>query len=293
MREIIEPPTGAPRPAALTDLLDRGRSAAQTGDWVAAAHAWVQAAMRGSRAGAEWATQATAEIRPLADAGSAEAAALLSGILLDYFDESALPLAVAYAKASAEAGNPAGQRTYGYMLVEGIGVEQDPGAAAEMFHAAAEGGDRYAAFNLAQQTADDGESLRLLKRAAEQGLAEAGAVLADRLSEVDRDEEAMSWYLWAAERGHTGAMYAAGCWYRDGFGVQPDPVQAVRWYFTMFDHGDGNGIHDAIQLAKAGAMTESQIREAGQLAGLPAAAESLIDVVQGKRPPNSWHQRLR
>ncbi|MFF9915932.1 tetratricopeptide repeat protein [Streptomyces sp. NPDC013457] len=243
--------------------------------------------MRGSKEGAEWATKAAVEIRALADAGSAEAAALLSGILLDYFDESALPLAVTYARVSAESGNPAGQRTYGYMLVEGIGVEQDPVAAAELFRAAAKGGDIYAAFNLAQKTDDAGESLRLLERAAGQGLVEAGAILSDRLSTVDRDEEALSWYLWAAERGHTGAMYAAGCWYRDGFGTEPDPVQSVRWYFVMFDHGDGNGIHDAIQLAKAVAMTENQIREAGHLAGLPAAAESLISVVQGKRPPNS------
>jgi hypothetical protein len=38
--------------------------------------------MQGSREGAELATRTTGEIRPLADAGSAEAAALLSGILL-------------------------------------------------------------------------------------------------------------------------------------------------------------------------------------------------------------------
>ncbi len=285
MNEIIEPPASAPMPPAVPDLLGRGRAAAQTGDWIAAAHAWVQAAMRGSREGAERAVRAAVDVRLLADAGSAEAAALLSGILLDYFDESALPLAVTYAEASAKAGHPAGQRTYGYLLVEGIGVERDPAAAAELFHAAAEGGDMYGAFNLAQQTDDADESLRLLARAAGEGLVEAGAVLGDRLSAMDRDEEALNWYLWAAKRGHTGAMYAAGCWYRDGFGTEPDPVQALRWYCTMLDHGDGNGIHEAIELAKAAALPEDRIREAGRLAGQPAAAESLIKVVQGQAAP--------
>ncbi|MGW0632420.1 tetratricopeptide repeat protein [Streptomyces sp. NPDC002758] len=285
MTEIIRPPTGVPMPPAVADLLGRGWSAARAGDWVAAARAWVQAAMEGSREGAELATRTTGEIRPLADAGSAEAAALLSGILMDYFDESVLSLAVTYARAAAESGNPAGQRTYGYMLVEGVGVEQDPVAAVELFRAAFEGGDMYAAFNLAQHTDDVGESLRLLERTAGQGLVVAGAVLGDRLSALDRDEEALSWYLWAAERGETRAMYAAGCWYRDGFGTDPDPVQAMRWYFTMLDRNDGDGIHDAIELLKSSSVTEDQVREAGRLANQSAAAESVISAVQGKRSP--------
>lgn len=248
---------------------------------MAAGHAFVRAAMEGSAEGAELATRVTVELAPLADGGSAEAAALLAGIYLEYFDESALPLAVSYARAAAEAGLAAGQRTYGHMLVRGLGVAEDRERAAELFRAAAEGGDAYGSFNLAQLVDDPDESLRLFEVAAREGIVVAGAVLADRLSALDRDEEALHWYVWAAERGHTGAINAAACWYRDGFGTIPDPVQAVRWFFVLLAHGDGDGIHEAIQLVKAGALNEEQLREAGRLAGDPGAAEALIDTVLG------------
>lgn len=76
-------------------------------------------------------------------------------------------------------------------------------------------------------------------------------------------------------------MNAAACSYRDGFGTAPDPVQAVRWFFVMLAHGDGNGVHEAIQLAKAGALDAEQIREAGRLADDPASAKALINTVSG------------
>ncbi|WP_432021419.1 hypothetical protein [Streptomyces sp. 1222.5] len=136
------------------------------------------------------ATQVTVELVPLADGGSAEAAAVLAGIYLEYFDESALPMAVRYARAAAEAGLPAGQRTYGHILATGLGVEED---LAQLFRAASEGGDAYAAFNLAQLVDDPAESLRLFEIAAREGIVAAGAVLADRLSALDRDEEALGW----------------------------------------------------------------------------------------------------
>lgn len=201
MSQTLDPPSHAPKPPEVAELLDRGRRAAEAGDWVAAGHAWVLAAMEGSREGAELATQVSKHLLRLADAGSPEAAALFAGILLEYFDESALPMAVKYARASAEAGSPAGRRTYGYLLAEGVGVEQDDARATELFRVAAQGGDAYGAFNFAGRSDDLDESLRLLERAAGQGLAAAGAALADRLSAVDRDEEALRWYVWAAERG--------------------------------------------------------------------------------------------
>ncbi|PJE96728.1 sel1 repeat family protein [Streptomyces carminius] len=261
--------------------LEEGRRAAAAGDWLAAGHAFVRAAAEGSAEGAELAARATAGLVPLADGGSAEAAALLAGIYLEHFDESALPMAVRYARAAAEAGLPAGQRTYGHMLATGLGVAEDRVRAVEFFRVAAEAGDAYGAFNLAQLVDDPDESLRLLETAACEGIVAAGAVLADRLSALDRDEEALGWYVWAAERGHTGAMNAAACWYRDGFGTMPDPVQAVRWFFVMLAHGDGDGIHEAIQLVKARALDEEEIREAGRLAGDPGAAEALIGTVLG------------
>ena len=42
-------------------------------------------------------------------------------------------------------------------------------------------------------------------------------------------------------------MYAAGCWYRDGFGTDPDPVQAMRWYLTMLVHDDCDGAPEVLE----------------------------------------------
>ncbi|MGW1728763.1 hypothetical protein ACWCQK_38600 [Streptomyces sp. NPDC002306] len=122
---------------------------------------------------------------------------------------------------------------------------------------------------------DHDQCLRLLRQAVKGGVTETAAVLGNRLAAIDEDVEAMSWYLYAAERGHTGSMFAAGCWYRDGLGTAPDSVQAVRWFLAMLDHSNGNGIHEAIQLVKRG-MTDEQIRAAGELARCPSEARTLI-----------------
>ncbi|MET9345579.1 tetratricopeptide repeat protein [Streptomyces termitum] len=258
------------------DDLEAGREAVAAGDWLAAGHAFVRAAAGGSAEGADLAVRVVGGLVPLADAGSADAAALIAGILLEHSDGSALPTAAAYARAAADARHPAGQRTYGHLLANGLGVPADPVTAKALFRAAAEAGDAYAAFDLGRLSDDFDEALALLRTAAEQGVEEAGAVLADRLAAADRDEEALGWYLWAAGRGHVGAMHAAASWYRDGFGTAPDPVEAARWFLVMFAHGDGDGVHEAIALVKAGALDAEGIRRAGRLAGTPGAADALL-----------------
>lgn len=272
-----------PRQERIAEHLSEGRSAAQNGDWVAASGAWIEAAKLGSLDGANLVSRTAApHVKQAADAGDVESQAVLAGILMDYFDESAFPMAAGYAARAAEAGSAEAQRTLGFMYHQGIGVEQDNGRAAELWTEASRGGDGYAAFNLAGLhragtvlLSGEEECNQLLVLAAERGVIEAGAVLGDRLAAVDRDEEALTWYLWAAERGDADSMFAAGCWYRDGFGTPRDPVQAMRWYFTMLDHGKGDGVHEALKLAKAG-MTDEQIREAGRLAGHPDHAEVTI-----------------
>ncbi|RAY11296.1 hypothetical protein DPM19_31615 [Actinomadura craniellae] len=69
-------------------------------------------------------------------------------------------------------------------------------------------------------------------------------------------------------------MFAAALCYRDGTGTAPDPVQAVRWFLNMLDVGNGDGVHEAIQLARS--MTEEQINQAAKLAGREPDAHTLI-----------------
>lgn len=128
-------------------------------------------------------------------------------------------------------------------------------------------------------TVADAEGDALLARAAALGVEHAGALLGDRLSARDRDEEALRWYVWAAERGHLGAMRAAADWHRDGFGTEPDPAGAVRWYLTLLQHGDGDGVHEAIQVVRESRLPADQVRAAAALAGRPSAGEALLSVV--------------
>jgi TPR repeat protein len=272
------------RQQRITGFLAQARAAAEVGEWVSAGRAWIEAAKLGNREGAEQVSKVAApQIKLAADAGDIEAQALLAGILMDYYDASALPMAVEYAQRATGAGSVEALRTLGYMADEGLGMEQDAQRAADSYRRASDAGDGYAAFNLAGlhrkgtvKLGSEDECDRLLILAAERGVVMAGAVLGDRLSALDRDEEALHWYVWAAERGHVGSMFAAGCWYRDGFGTSRDPVQALRWYFTMFQHGNGDGIHEAHKLAAMG-MSDEQILEAGRLAGDEAFGRSMVE----------------
>ncbi|MET7696382.1 tetratricopeptide repeat protein [Streptomyces sp. NPDC005485] len=264
------------------EFIERGQQAAAKGDWKAAVAAWIAGSNAGSLDSANLVVTAVPPLKAQADEGDVEAQALVAGVLLDFFTDAAHPMVLSYATAAARAGHPAAQRTLGVMYRTGRGVEADAFQAEALFTAAAEAGDAYAAFNLAgmhitgdARVRDHDRCLRLLRQAVSGGVIEAAAVLGDRLSAIDEDAEALSWYLYAAQRGHAGSMFGAGCRYRDGLGTAPDPVQAVRWFLAVLDKGNGDGIHEAIQLVKQG-MTDEQIRTAGRLAGRPSEAETLI-----------------
>ncbi|WP_262060915.1 tetratricopeptide repeat protein [Streptomyces sp. STR69] len=267
---------------SVSESVERGRRAAAEGDWKTAVTAWIAGSNAGSLESANLVVTAVPPLKAQADEGDVDAMALLAGVMLDFFHESALPMVLTYATAAAQAGHPSAQRTLGLMYRTGRGVEPDARRAEDLFTAAAKAGDAFAAFNLAgmhitgdTQARDHDQCLRLLRQAVAGGVTQAAAVLGDRLASVDEDTEALSWYLYAAERGHAGSMFAAGCWYRDGLGTAPDPVQAVRWFLAMLDKGNGDGLHEAIQLVQRG-MTDEQIRTAGQLAGRSSEAETLI-----------------
>ncbi|NVK80023.1 tetratricopeptide repeat protein [Streptomyces morookaense] len=218
-------------------------------------------------------------LEELLKCGDAEAKALLGGVLLDTGSDPAR--AARLFGEAAEAGVVEGKRGLGFMLNSGVAVHRDPVKANQLSLEAANSGDGYAAYNLAINYYNGHgvgrnvrEFMRWLRCASERGIPEACALLGDKLSAQGHDEEALSWYVSAAESGHAPAMYVAGCWYRDGTGVDADPVQAVRWFLTMLDRGNADGIHEAIQLARG--MTEAQVREAGRLARREADAVLLM-----------------
>lgn len=86
-----------------------------------------------------------------------------------------------------------------------------------------------------------------------------------RLDTAATLQDGLSWCLWGAVNGKASAMWAAACGYRDAVGTRRDRVQAVRCYLAMLSVQDGDGVHEAIVLARR--MSEAQIREAARLAG--------------------------
>lgn len=281
--------TSDARSAQIQEFLVTGQDAAEAGQWAAAGLAWIEAAKLGSLDGANAVSRVAApRIRSLADAGDVDAQALIAWILMDYYAADALPMAIGYAKAAAEAGHPAGLRTYGFMVQNGMGEEANEVRAIELYRAAADKGDGYAAFNLAvlarsakvKFTTHD-ECIRLLTQAANSGIVQAGARLGDELAAIDRDEQALTWLVWAAERGHDGAMNAASDWYRDGIGTPVDNVQAMRWPLPLTGKLNIDAVHKAHQLGEL--MTDEQIREAGQLSGHPVEAETTVATLEKAR----------
>lgn len=281
----------APESAQMQEFLVAGQEAAEAGRWMAAGLAWIEAAKLGSLDGANAVSRVAApRIRPLADAGDPAAQALIAGILMDYYTEDALPMAVGYARASAAAGHAAGLRTLGFMLVRGVGVEADRDEALELFRAAADEGDAYGAFNAAviqredARHADRADYLRLLTQAADGGITQAAALLGDELAADERREEALSWYVRAAEGGHDGAADVAADWYRDGIGTEPDPMQAMRWLLVLSARLKVDAVHRAHQIGAR--MTDEAILEAGRLANQPTEAQIMLSTLARARGRN-------
>ncbi|MFI6263017.1 tetratricopeptide repeat protein [Micromonospora sp. NPDC051006] len=175
---------------------------------------------------------------------------------------------------SADDGDPVAQRTLGYLVQHGIGTTPDDARATALYRAAAEAGDPLAAFNFGVLATGSDEAVHWLRQAAGAGITEAYSRLGDRLSERDLDEEALRWYVRGAEAGDKASMFAAACWYRDGFGGPVDLVQALRWYLAMLNVGSGDGIHEAHEIVPG--MTTDEIHEAGRLSGRLLEADLLV-----------------
>jgi len=83
-----------------------------------------------------------------------------------------------------------------------------------------------------------------LRRAAEQGDAEAQFHLAERHYKrydeggVEKDlKEAVKWYQASAGRGNAGAQFEIGWLYYEGKGVESDSEKAVKWYRLAAEQG--------------------------------------------------------
>jgi TPR repeat protein len=252
-----------PEGVSIQELLERGDQAANSGDFISAGNWYFHAKRRGSTEGRNRARGLQPRLEVLADRGDLDAKVLVAGLLMERGEQ--LPRAVSLLEAAAREAVVEGMRELGFVLAGGIGTAPDPSRANDLYRAAAEAGDGYAAFNLAvnyYRGHGAGKNFRefakWLQTAGELGIPEACAVLGDQCAKKGLDGESLQWYIRAARSSHVPAMLVAARCYRDGVGTAVDPVQAVRWLLAPLDRGNGDGVHDAIELA--GSMTVEQIR---------------------------------
>jgi len=85
-------------------------------------------------------------------------------------------------------------------------------------------------------------TMRLLRRQAERGNAEAMTCLAVDHMDLQNFDEATRWFRKAAGLGFPSAQYMLGSVYDGdyGKGVEKDSVEAVRWYRLAADQGDAD-----------------------------------------------------
>jgi TPR repeat protein len=217
-----------------------------------------------------------------AEAGNVEAQYYLGGAMMTLGLDRVE--AARWFEAAAATNHPGAQRSLGFLYEAGQGVTKDLARAMTLYRAAAEAGDAVAQYNVGVfftlgkgTSVDVEEGITWLRRAAEQGLGQAFVPLANRLTELDREEEARPWLARAAERGNAAALLHVGRWYRDGIGGHVDRVQAARWFMTAFvKHRNGDGIHEMHEMV--GAMSEDELWEAARLSDGESVAASFLSL---------------
>lgn len=145
----------------------------------------------------------------------------------------------------ADGGDPAAQWWLGTAYARGWGAKKDEAQAAQWFGQSARQGFADARQKLAeleapdwyalyQQESDQAKRMEYLKKAAQQGHAEAQYQLGHCYylgRGVEEDEaQAVQWYRKAAEQGYAPALASLAYCYSEGHGVKKNPAEAARWF---------------------------------------------------------------
>lgn len=148
---------------------------------------------------------------------------------------------------ATEAGDMTAQAALGRMYLFGLGVAQNKDKGLQLLFDSAKTDNVlalkiYAAFMIAGQHKDYEKALFFLRRAADQGDAEAqdevGSFYATGSGVPEDDTEAVKWFRKSAEQGYAGAELMLGNAYNEGHGVAIDKAQALLWFTKAAEHGD-------------------------------------------------------
>lgn len=167
-----------------------------------------------------------------------------------YFGEEEEPenheLALQWLTKSLEQGYPPAYRHFGYMYLEGLGVERDIRKCHAYYMAGAEKDDLYCIYNTGivylRHTDDHAAAIPYLRKAAERGLTEAQTQLAQcyyRGMGIERDHrQTLAWAEPAARNGSPLAQFYLGLLHEEGAVVELDMEQALHWYEQAAEGGE-------------------------------------------------------
>jgi TPR repeat protein len=204
------------------------------------------------------------EQKSQADAGDADAQGTLSILIQTQATSGSNEQAYSFAEKSVTASSAFGFYALGRCYEKGLHISMDESKAKELFSKSlpalknlAETGNAFAAylagasFEIGRGVGkDEDEALKWYRKAAEQGVAIAQALMGGfylngRAWVLNRDlNEAVKWYRKAADQGFPDAEYEMGLFYARGKdvrgdGVEKDEVEAVNWWRKAADHGLG------------------------------------------------------
>ena len=144
-------------------------------------------------------------------------------------------------KESAENGNIEAMNSFGYLLQEGLGVDKDPEKAFDHFLSAAENG-LINAFYQVGACYEDGtgvkhdlkKAIEWYTKASEQGdtyaMERLGVIYYCGSEDLPQNPElSFKWFLDAALGGMLGAMFYVGVFHIEGFGVEKDREEGIKW----------------------------------------------------------------
>lgn len=75
--------------------------------------------------------------------------------------------------------------------------------------------------------------------------------------QLEEMQEALRWFLKAAEQGNTEAQYAAGYYYNNGIGTEQNPATAVKWYTKAAEQGNTEAMNNLAHCYEQGKGVES------------------------------------
>jgi uncharacterized protein len=123
---------------------------------------------------------------------------------------------------------------------------------------------------------DDAEALRLLHKAADQGLMaaeESLGIFAETGIGINQPApaEALKWYTKAVEQGSVDAATSIALMYADGIGVPRDSAKAMPWFLRAAEGGDETAQYDLALIYRRGEGVPQDYKES--VRWLTAAAD--------------------